>query len=115
MLIKSASETRRILRPAPHEDYAVSVSAAIPQPAESLRASLPVRLSDLPVGRTARFLAAQLAPQDCALLGAIGLTERCLLRVCQKGEPCIIQVRATRIGLSRAVADGILVVPEGAA
>jgi hypothetical protein len=58
---------------------------------------------------------AELAARDCALLRAIGLTDRCLLRVCKIGEPCIVQVRATRIGLSRAVADGILVLPEGQA
>jgi hypothetical protein len=67
----------------------------------------------LPPGRLARLHGADLAPHDCALLRAIGLTDRCLLRVCKIGEPCIVQVRATRIGLSRAVAHGIFVLPEG--
>jgi Fe2+ transport system protein FeoA len=31
--------------------------------------------------------------------------------LCKAGEPCIVQVRSTRIGLSGKVADGILVVP----
>ena len=74
---------------------------------------VPVRLSDLPPGRLARLHCAELAAHDCALLQAIGLTDRCLLRVCKIGEPCIVQVRATRIGLSRAVAHGIFVLPEG--
>ena len=56
---------------------------------------------------------ANLAPHDCALLRALGLTDRCVLRICKIGEPCIVQVRATRIGLSRSVADGIFVVPQG--
>ena len=73
----------------------------------------PVRLSELPSGQTARLHAADLHPQDCALLRAIGLTDRCVLRICKAGEPCIVQVRTTRIGLSRAVAEGIMVVPEG--
>ena len=73
----------------------------------------PVRLSELPPGRVARLHMADLAAPDCALLRAIGLTDRCLLRVCKVGEPCIVQVRATRIGLSRAVAHGIFVLPEG--
>jgi Fe2+ transport system protein FeoA len=73
----------------------------------------PVRLSDLGPGQTARLHGADLNPHDCALLRAIGLTDRCLLRICKVGEPCIVQVRATRIGLSRSVADGIMVVPEG--
>jgi Fe2+ transport system protein FeoA len=55
---------------------------------------------------------ADLAPQDCALLRALGLTDQCTLRICKIGEPCIVQVQATRIGLSRTVADGIYVVPE---
>jgi Fe2+ transport system protein FeoA len=55
---------------------------------------------------------AMLTPQDCALIRALGLTDRCLMRICKVGEPCIVQVHATRIGLSRTVADGILVVPE---
>lgn len=48
------------------------------------------------------------------LLRALGLTDRCLLRLCKVGEPCIVQVRSTRIGLSRLVADAILVLPHGA-
>jgi Fe2+ transport system protein FeoA len=73
-----------------------------------------VRLSELTAGCVARLHAAHLSPQDCALLRALGLTDECELRICQVGEPCIVQVRTTRIGLSRAVADGILVVPQPA-
>ncbi len=73
---------------------------------------MPVRLSELASGRTARLMRTDLSAQDCALLQALGLTDRCMLRVCKMGEPCIVQVRTTRIGLSRAVADGIFVVPE---
>ena len=72
-----------------------------------------VRLSALLPGQIARLHGADLTPQDCALLGALGLTDRCVMRVCKVGEPCIVQVRATRIGLARAVADSILVVPQG--
>lgn len=75
----------------------------------------PVRLSQLPAGSTAQFHAAELADDDSALLRALGLTDRCRLRVCKAGEPCIVQVRTTRIGLSHEVADGILVVPDAAA
>jgi Fe2+ transport system protein FeoA len=48
-------------------------------------------------------------------LRALGLTDRCLLRVCKAGEPCIVQVRQTRIGLSRELARGIFVIPETSA
>ena len=88
---------------------------AVPSPSTFIhsRGIDPVRLSQLAAGQTARLHDAQLTPQDCALLRALGLTDRCVLRVCKIGEPCIVQVRATRIGLSRAVADGIFVVPQG--
>jgi Fe2+ transport system protein FeoA len=77
--------------------------------------SRPVRLSQLSTGTIARLHAAELASEDCALLRALGLTDHCVLRVCKAGEPCIVQVRATRIGLSREVARGLLVIPEAAA
>ena len=77
----------------------------------SSHASL-VRLADLPAGAVARFHTAAIAGGDQALLRALGLTERSLVRVCKAGEPCIVQVRATRIGLSRELAAGVLVVPE---
>jgi Fe2+ transport system protein FeoA len=73
-----------------------------------------VRLSELAAGCVARLHAANLTAQDCALLRALGLTDDCVLRICKIGEPCIVQVKATRIGLSRVVADGIFVVPESA-
>ena len=72
----------------------------------------PVPLSALPPGTFARVLSSQLTVDDCSLLRALGLTDHCVVRVCKAGEPCIVQVRTTRIGLARSVADGILVVPE---
>lgn len=77
-------------------------------------AAEPVRLCDLEAGHIARLHGSDLPAQDLALLGSLGMTDQCLLRVCKIGEPCIVQVQATRIGLSRAVAAGILVVPETA-
>ena len=73
-----------------------------------------IRLSDLSKGQRARLHTAELAPQDCALISALGLTDRCVLHICKVGEPCIVQVQSTRIGLARSVADGIFVVPEAA-
>lgn len=45
-------------------------------------------------------------------LRALGLTAACRLRLCKAGDPCIIQVHATRIGVSRAVAECLFVVPD---
>lgn len=70
-----------------------------------------IRLSDLRVGAAAHLFKAPLDGDLSRLLRAIGLTLSSRFRLCQNGDPCIIQVRTTRIGLSRAVAAEIQVVP----
>ncbi|HEX2251773.1 MAG TPA: FeoA family protein [Thermoanaerobaculia bacterium] len=72
----------------------------------------PVGLTTLPVGAEARFHGTSLGRADLEILEALGLTGACRLRVCQAGDPWIVQVRATRIGIAEAVARAILVVPE---
>lgn len=74
----------------------------------------PVPLTSLAPG-TSCTLHATSVDRGCGdLLRALGLTDRCRLRLCKVGEPCIVQVRTTRIGLSRLVADAILVLPHAA-
>lgn len=81
--------------------------------AEPAAGSAPIPLSSLRDGAIARFKATEeLDPASCDLLRALGLTRECQLTLCKAGEPCIVQVRSTRIGLSRTVANGIMVVPE---
>ena len=75
-------------------------------------ASDPVGLTSLPVGANARLHGTSLERGDSQLLEALGLTGACRLRVCQAGDPWIVQVRATRIGIADPVARAILVVPE---
>jgi Fe2+ transport system protein FeoA len=70
-----------------------------------------VPLDTLGPGAVARLHEARLSPEACETLGALGLTEACELRLCKAGEPFIVQVRSTRIGLSRAVARGLYVIP----
>ncbi len=84
-------------------------------PQSSKPAGTPVSLTQLQAGAVARLHEAQLAHEDCALLRALGMTDQCLLRVCKAGEPCIVQVKTTRIGLSRELARGIFVIPETSA
>ncbi|MEO6224081.1 MAG: FeoA family protein [Vicinamibacterales bacterium] len=74
-------------------------------------AAAPILLSDLAVGAVARLHEAQLDAEGCHQLRSLGLTGSCKLTLCKKGEPCIVQVRSTRIGISRAVARHIFVVP----
>jgi Fe2+ transport system protein FeoA len=74
-------------------------------------ASTSIPLTDLPVDARAELRFSTLDDQTRALLRALGLTDGSTLRVCKQGEPFIIQVRATRIGMARSVAAGLLVEP----
>jgi Fe2+ transport system protein FeoA len=76
-------------------------------------ASSPIPLSRLPIGASARLHQTDLDQATVRMLNALGLTQSSEFRLCKTGEPCIIQVRSTRIGLSRGVASRILVMPTG--
>jgi Fe2+ transport system protein FeoA len=69
----------------------------------------PIPLSQLRDGDRARLHTAQLCCEDCDLLNAMGMTDRCEIRVCRVGEPCIVQVNSTRLGLGRDLARKIMV------
>ncbi len=72
-------------------------------------------LTSLPVGAAARLHDTELDTEARELLRGLGLTDRSIIRVCKQGEPCVVQVHATRIGLTSRVARAILVEPiEGA-
>ncbi len=75
---------------------------------------VPVPLTSLAAGASARLYGTQLDEDTRSLLRSLGLTDASPLRVCKRGEPFIIQVRATRIGVSSTVAGGIFVVPDKA-
>ena len=42
-------------------------------------------------------------------LSAMGLHDEATFRLCQQGQPCIVQVEATRLGLSSELTSRILV------
>lgn len=71
-----------------------------------------VRLTELGAGERGRLHAADLAGHDREMLQALGLAKHCRFRLCKAGNPWIVQVRSTRVGLSGAVARRILVIPE---
>jgi Fe2+ transport system protein FeoA len=71
----------------------------------------PVDLTRLREGAEARLHDALLERSDLEILAALGLTSACRLRVCQAGDPWIVQVGATRIGIADSVARAILVIP----
>jgi Fe2+ transport system protein FeoA len=74
--------------------------------------SVAVPLSTLSVGAEACLHDTKLDDDTRSLLRSLGLTDASHLRVCKNGEPFIIQVRATRIGVSGAVAGQIYVVSD---
>ena len=78
-------------------------------------ARLPVlqRLADLPVGSVARLSCRELSEGEACLLAAMGMTEGCRLKVRTSGDPCIVEVRSTRIGLARSVAVRLVVASAG--
>ncbi len=81
-------------------------------PDRSARTRIP--LTQLGRGRRARLdegCMAGLPENDQCLLRAMGVHEHCELRVCKPGEPCIIMVERTKVGLSGPVAQGLMVTP----
>ncbi len=81
----------------------------------SRSASPAVPLNSLEAGAEACLDATELDGDTRALLRSLGLTDASHLRVCKTGEPFIFQVRATRIGVSAAVAGRLYVTRNGTA
>lgn len=75
-------------------------------------ASTPVALSTLRAGATGRLHDARLDDQSVGLLRALGLSDAEPFRLCKAGDPCILQVGTTRIGVSGTVASEIYVIPD---
>lgn len=93
----------------------MTIPSSPPLPASE--ASDPARalgrpLTDFREGDSGRLAPSELDPKDRALLDALGLGERCRFRVSKAGDPWILQVRGTRIGLATAIACRLLVIPE---
>lgn len=70
-----------------------------------------VPLTSVPEGASATLHEVR-DSQSRGVLRSLGLTDACVLTLRKLGDPCIVQVRATRIGLSNAVARSLYVVPE---
>ena len=69
-------------------------------------------LSETPPGTLATVAEARLEDTDRRMLEAMGLLPDRSLQVHQQGEPCIVEVGGTRLGLARALAERILVRTE---
>ncbi len=71
-----------------------------------------ISLSELRPGERCHLDPAGLEGSDAALLEALGLRGRSPVRLCQRGDPWIVEVRGTRIGLADEVARRLQVVRE---
>lgn len=83
--------------------------------AEIKRVSIP--LTQLARGRKARVAEADLGADDLSVLRAMGLRPNASVEVCRHGQPCIVALSGVcgggcRIGLSREIADRVMVLPE---
>ncbi len=79
----------------------------------------PVHVSLAQMARGARgtVCSVTLEKSEASTLGPMGLRERASIRVCRRGEPCIVEVGCTpgmcrRIGVSRRVAQQVMVAIE---
>jgi Fe2+ transport system protein FeoA len=66
-------------------------------------------LSQLRQGERGRVDMSAVPCEECELLNAMGMTDRCEVRICRTGEPCIVQVHRTRLGISAALANRIYI------
>lgn len=82
-----------------------------PKTPAPVRSAIP--LTSIPVGCQATLSEVRDAASK-PVLRSLGLTDDCVLRLCKVGDPCIVQVRSTRIGLSNTVARCLFVVPDDA-
>jgi Fe2+ transport system protein FeoA len=80
--------------------------SVIPTPA-------PIRipLTQLRRGDRAVVELGALEPDESKLLEAMGLANEAEVRVCRSGSMCIVQIEATRLGISAAMAARILARP----
>jgi Fe2+ transport system protein FeoA len=93
--------------------HAFRRSVPVPQSRPPCAPTVPaaaVRLSEVPVGFTGHLHEMHVDEESRSLLRALGLTDASVLRVCKQGEPCVVQVQATRIGISSRIARDVFVI-----
>ena len=68
-----------------------------------------IPLSQLSEHEKAVVHVTELDADEREVLAAMGLYEDASFELCQQGQPCIIQVEATRLGLSKEITSRIMV------
>lgn len=83
------------------------------------RAVREIPLAEARPGDVGTVSCSSLAPDDAAMLRAMGLRDRSRIRLCRVGEPCIVELMgcsgcSCRIGLSRPLAQRVTMLSVGA-
>ena len=69
-------------------------------------------LARLPRGASGRVVSVDVSAPDRERLEVMGLCQGRIVQVVQPGDPMIVRVLGTRIGLAGALAEGVRVQPE---
>ena len=72
-------------------------------------------LLDLPKNAVCAVHAVEAPKQQALRLAGLGLTAGREVRIVKRGEPTIVQVYGTRIGIAKSIARGVRVVANGIA
>lgn len=88
----------------------------LPTPVTACTKGQDIGLGELLRGQTAVIQASSADPAEAALLAAMGLRRNTRVRVCRRGEPCIVSVltgpagrEGCRIGLASRLAGRVVV------
>lgn len=80
---------------------------------ESFTGNFPQSLLDLPKNAVCAVRAVDASEEHTLRLAGLGLTAGREVRIVKRGEPTIVQVYGTRIGIAKSLAQGIRVTPNG--
>ena len=80
---------------------------------ERFKGTFSQSLLDLPKNAVCAVQAVDASEAHTLRLAGLGLTAGREVRVVKCGEPTIVQVYGTRIGIAKSLAKGIRVVPNG--
>ncbi len=81
---------------------------------ESLTKGSLQSLLEVPKNSVCAVHAVEASEEHTLRLAGLGLTAGRELRVVERGEPTIVQVYGTRIGIAKSLAQGVRVVRNGA-
>ena len=80
---------------------------------ERFKGTFSQSLLDLPKNAVCAVQAIDASEEHTLRLAGLGLTAGRELRVVKRGEPTIVQVYGTRIGIAKSLARGVRVVTNG--